>query len=114
VQRSNLPRTEASCPYQVTILAPRHWWGDEHLHAVTYRYIPLHAVTHRYTPLHTVAYRYRQGDEYLRAVGKATRGDRTPGQVTFLVHGRQLNQAKAFMSKDEREEGITLEHQRAN
>ena len=52
----------------------------------------------------------REGDEYLRSVGKATRGDRPPAKVTFLAHGRQLNMAKAFMSKDAREEGIVLEH----
>lgn len=52
----------------------------------------------------------RDADEYLRSVGKATRGERPPAKVTFLACGRQLAMAKAFMTKDARGEQIDLQH----
>ncbi|KAL1499066.1 hypothetical protein AB1Y20_013581 [Prymnesium parvum] len=51
----------------------------------------------------------REGDEYVRSIGKATRGERPPANVTFFVHGSQISMAKAFMTKDEQEEAISLE-----
>lgn len=39
----------------------------------------------------------RDGVEYLRRVGRVTRGARAPGRVTSLVLGRQLMYARTLM-----------------
>ena len=59
---------------------------------------------------HVVLYDFpRDGVEYLRRVGRVTRGGRAPGRVTSLVLGRQLTYARALMKIDERGEQIDLE-----
>ena len=47
----------------------------------------------------------RDGIEYVRRVGRVTRGTRTPGRVTSLVLGRQLAYARALL-KINREGGV--------
>ena len=39
----------------------------------------------------------RDGVEYVRRVGRVTRGTKAPGKVTSLVLGRQLAYARALM-----------------
>ena len=39
----------------------------------------------------------RDGVEYVRRVGRVTRGARSPGRVTSLVLGRQLAYARELM-----------------
>eukprot|EP00316_Scyphosphaera_apsteinii_P004313 CAMPEP_0119304116 /NCGR_PEP_ID=MMETSP1333-20130426/5417_1 /TAXON_ID=418940 /ORGANISM="Scyphosphaera apsteinii, Strain RCC1455" /LENGTH=486 /DNA_ID=CAMNT_0007306937 /DNA_START=51 /DNA_END=1511 /DNA_ORIENTATION=+ len=51
----------------------------------------------------------RDGVEYVRRVGRATRGGNKPGRITALVLGRQLPYAKALMRGDETGETINLE-----
>ena len=51
----------------------------------------------------------RDGIEYLRRVGRATRGARTPGRVTSLVLGRQLAYARALMKLNREGAAIDLE-----
>ena len=50
----------------------------------------------------------RDGVEYVRRVGRATRGSHSPGRVTSLVLGRQLQYARALM-KVNREGGNTAD-----
>jgi len=51
----------------------------------------------------------KEGAEYIRAVGRATRGDGPPARVSYLAQGGQLNFAKALMSLDEGERPITID-----
>ena len=51
----------------------------------------------------------RDGIEYVRRVGRATRGDRAPGRVTSLVLGRQLAYARALMKLNREGGEIDLE-----
>lgn len=54
----------------------------------------------------------RDGAEYVRSVGRATRGDDEPARVTLLAHGRALPFAKALIALDSAGKSISLEHQR--
>ena len=51
----------------------------------------------------------RDGVEYVRRVGRVTRGDRKPGRVTSLVLGRQLAYARALMKINREGGAVDLE-----
>ena len=51
----------------------------------------------------------RDGVEYVRRVGRATRGARKPGRVTSLVLGRQLAYARALMKVNREGRAVDLE-----
>ena len=51
----------------------------------------------------------RDGVEYVRRVGRVTRGDRSPGRVTSLVLGRQLAYARALMKINREGGAVDLE-----
>jgi superfamily II DNA/RNA helicase len=51
----------------------------------------------------------RDGVEYVRRVGRATRGGRAPGRVTSLALGRQLPYAKALMTANAKGERIDMD-----
>lgn len=51
----------------------------------------------------------RDGVEYVRRVGRATRGTRAPGRVTSLVQGRQLGYARELMKADREGTALSLE-----
>ena len=51
----------------------------------------------------------RDGVEYVRRVGRVTRGAQTPGRVTSLVLGRQLAYARALMKANREGQAIDLE-----
>jgi len=50
----------------------------------------------------------RDGVEYVRRVGRATRGGNAPGRVTSLALGRQLGYAKALMKANAAGEQIDM------
>jgi len=51
----------------------------------------------------------RDGVEYVRRVGRATRGTRSPGRVTSLVQGRQLGYARELMKADREGGAVDLD-----
>jgi len=51
----------------------------------------------------------RDGVEYVRRVGRATRGGNAPGRVTSLALGRQLAYAKALMKANQEGERIDMD-----
>ena len=51
----------------------------------------------------------RDGVEYVRRVGRATRGERPPGRVTSLALGRQLTYARALMKVNKEGGAVDLE-----
>ena len=51
----------------------------------------------------------RDGVEYVRRVGRITRGPRAPGRVTSLVLGRQLAYARALMKINREGGAVDLE-----
>ena len=51
----------------------------------------------------------RDGVEYVRRVGRATRGARSPGRITSLVMGRQLAYARELMKINREGKEVDLE-----
>ena len=51
----------------------------------------------------------RDGVEYVRRVGRATRGANQPGRVTSLLLGRQVAYARTLMKLNQAGEAIDLE-----
>ena len=51
----------------------------------------------------------RDGIEYVRRVGRVTRGVRSPGRVTSLVQGRQVGYARELMKADRAGIAVDLE-----
>ena len=51
----------------------------------------------------------RDGVEYVRRVGRATRGTRSPGRVTSLVQGRQVGYARELMKADREGGAVDLD-----
>ena len=51
----------------------------------------------------------RDGVEYVRRVGRATRGAKTPGRITSLVLGRQLAYARELMKINRAGGAVDLE-----
>ena len=98
VRRRTLARATPSCLYRVRRHAPSCAPRD-----IACRAVPPAPCSHPHAPSLALAL------QYLRRVGRVTRGARSPGRVTSFVLGRQLMYARTLM-KINREGGtIDLE-----
>ena len=90
------------------------------LHSTSLHFASLHFTSLHFTSLdstrldlqvgHVVLFDFpRDGIEYVRRVGRTTRGAQVPGRVTSLVLGRQLSYARSLMKANREGAAVDLE-----